>query len=145
MNLPVPAALCRSWPPQKRVGCFTKRLSKAAIPLPDLPRETALARGQRLAEHLHLPNATAERLRELPADVFWSLEPPYNIGPVPIVGDAVLPQPMLDVFFAGKQHAMPVLVGSNSDEASVMPVFGIDLAGQIKKLRRGEAVGARAH
>ena len=125
----------------KARGLFHKAIIQSSYTLPDLPRETALARGQRLAEHLHLPNATAERLRELPADVFWSLEPPYNIGPVPIVGDAVLPQPMLDVFFAGKQHAMPVLVGSNSDEASVMPVFGIDLAGQIKKLRRERRLG----
>lgn len=125
----------------KAVGLFHKAIIQSNYTLPDLPRETALARGQRLAEHLHLPNASADALRELPADVFWSLEPPYNIGPVPIVGDAVLPQPMLDVFFAGKQHAMPVLVGSNSDEASVMPVFGIDLAGQIKKLRRERRLG----
>jgi para-nitrobenzyl esterase len=27
---------------------------------------------------------------------------------------------------------MPVMVGSNSDEASVMAVFGVDIAGQIQ-------------
>lgn len=27
------------------------------------------------------------------------------------------------------------MIGSNSDEASVMAVFGVDIAGQIQKLR----------
>ncbi|MEX3021084.1 carboxylesterase/lipase family protein [Kluyvera sp. STS39-E] len=125
----------------KAQGLFHKAIIQSGYTLPDLPREAALARGERLAEHFNLPNATAQSLRELPADVFWSLESPHNTGPAPIVGDAVLPQPMLDVFFAGKQHAMPVLVGSNSDEASVMAVFGVDLAGQIEKLRRERRFG----
>lgn len=125
----------------KAHGLFHKAIIQSSYTLPDLPRETALTRGERLAEHLNLPNATADKLRELPADAFWSLDDGHNIGPVPIVGDAVLPQPMLDVFYAGKQHAMPVLVGSNSDEASVMPVFGVDLAGQIQKLRRERRLG----
>lgn len=33
------------------------------------------------------------------------------------------------------------MIGSNSDEASVMAVFGIDLAGQIQKLRRERRFG----
>ena len=49
----------------KAKGLFHKAIIQSGYTLPDLPRETALARGQRLAEHLHLPNATAERLREL--------------------------------------------------------------------------------
>jgi para-nitrobenzyl esterase len=36
---------------------------------------------------------------------------------------------------------MPVMVGSNSDEASVMAVFGVDIAGQIQKLRRERRFG----
>ena len=48
---------------------------------------------------------------------------------------------MLDVFFAARQHPVPVMIGSNSDEASVMAVFGIDLAGQIQKLRRERRFG----
>ncbi|MFG0515653.1 carboxylesterase/lipase family protein [Kluyvera intermedia] len=125
----------------KASGLFQKAIIQSGYTLPDLPRETALARGEHLAAHLNLPNASAQRLREIPAELFWSLPAPYNTGPVPIVGDAVLPQPMLDVFFAGKQHAMPVLIGSNSDEASVMAVFGVDLAGQIQKLRRERRLG----
>lgn len=48
---------------------------------------------------------------------------------------------MLETFFAAQQHPMPVIVGSNSDEASVLAVFGIDIAGQIQKLRRERRVG----
>ena len=48
----------------------------------------------------------------------------------------MLPQQMLETFFAGRQHPIPVMIGSNSDEASVMAVFGVDIAGQIQKLRR---------
>jgi para-nitrobenzyl esterase len=58
-----------------------------------------------------------------------------------VVGDCVLPEAMLDMFFAARQHPVPVMIGSNSDEASVMAVFGIDLAGQIQKLRRERRFG----
>lgn len=125
----------------KAKSLFHKAIIQSGYTLPDMPRETALARGERLAEHFNLPDASAQRLREIPADAFWSLTAPHNLGPAPIVGDAVLPQPMLDVFFAAKQHPMPVLVGSNSDEASVMAVFGVDLAGEIQKLRRERRLG----
>ncbi|STU92213.1 esterase [Klebsiella pneumoniae] len=33
------------------------------------------------------------------------------------------------------------MIGSNSDEASVMAVFGVDIAGQIQKLRRERRLG----
>ena len=66
---------------------------------------------------------------------------PLTIGPAPVVGDAVLPQPMLETFFSGRQHPLPVMIGSNSDEASVMAVFGVDIAGQIQKLRRERRFG----
>lgn len=125
----------------KAKGLFHKAAIQSGYTLPDVPRETALARGERLAEQFNLPNASADLLREIPAEAFWPLTAPHAIGPVPIAGDAVLPQPMLDRFFAGKQHPMPVLVGSNSDEASVMAIFGVDLAGQIAKLRRERRLG----
>ena len=125
----------------KAVGLFHKAIIQSGYTLPDQPRDVALARGERLAEHFNLPNASAQDLRDIPAEAFWPLTAPHNIGPAPIVGDSVLPQPLLDVFFAGTQHVMPVMVGSNRDEASVMAVFGVDLAGQIQKLRRERRLG----
>ncbi|WP_407732721.1 carboxylesterase/lipase family protein [Pseudocitrobacter faecalis] len=125
----------------KAAGLFHKAVIQSGYTLPDTPREKALEKGVQLAAHFGLENASAEQLRAIPAEKLWPLEAPLNIGPTPIAGDAVLPQPMLDVFFAGKQHAMPVLIGSNSDEASVMAVFGVDLAGEIEKLRRTRRLG----
>lgn len=122
-------------------GLFHKAIVQSAYTLPDVEKSAALKKGEAVARHFGLKNPTAEQLRELPADAFWSLEAPINIGPAPISGDRVLPEPMLDVFFAGKQHAMPVMIGSNSDEASVLSYFGIDLAGQIEILRREKRFG----
>jgi para-nitrobenzyl esterase len=124
----------------KAKGLFHKAIIQSGYTLPDLPREKALEKGRLLAEHFALPQASAEQLRAIPAEAFWSLTAPLNTGPAPIVGDA-LPQPMLETFFAGRQHPMPVMIGSNSDEASVMAVFGVDIAGQIQKLRRERRLG----
>ena len=125
----------------KAVGLFHKAIIQSGYTLADTPRDRALEKGQQIAAHFGLHNASADELRQIPADAFWTLEAPLNTGPAPIVGDAVLPQPMLEVFFAGKQQPMPVIVGSNSDEASVMAVFGVDLAEQIQKLRRERRLG----
>jgi para-nitrobenzyl esterase len=122
-------------------GLFHKAIVQSGYTLPDTPREVALQKGEAVAAHFGLQNATAEQLRAIPAHAFWSLEAPLNVAPTPIVGDCVLPEPMLDLFFAARQHPVPVMIGSNSDEASVMAVFGIDLAGQIQKLRRERRFG----
>lgn len=122
-------------------GLFHKAIVQSGYTLPDTPREQALQKGEALAAHFGLENATAEQLRAIPAEAFWPLAAPLNIAPTPIVGDCVLPEPMLDVFFAARQHPVPLMIGSNSDEASVMAVFGIDLAGQIQKLRRERRFG----
>lgn len=122
-------------------GLFHKAIVQSGYTLPDIPREIALENGIALAEHLGLQNATAKELRALPAGAFWSLGAPFKIAPTPISGDAVLPEPMLDIFFAAKQHLVPLMIGSNSDEASVMTVFGVDLAEQIQKLRRERRLG----
>ena len=125
----------------KAAGLFHKAIIQSSYTLPDLPLEKALAKGEALAAHFDLPNATAAQLRELPADALWRLEAPLNQGPVPICGDAILPKPVLDTFFEARHHPMPVMIGSNSDEASVMAVFGVDLAGQIQKLRKERRLG----
>ncbi|ECA5728632.1 carboxylesterase/lipase family protein [Salmonella enterica subsp. enterica serovar Infantis] len=122
-------------------GLFHKAIIQSGYTLPDTPREVALKKGVALAEHLGLANATAEQLRALPAETFWPLDAPFKIAPTPISGDVVLPHPMLETFFAAKQHPIPVMIGSNSDEASVLAVFGVDIAGQIQKMRRERRVG----
>ncbi|SCC07837.1 para-nitrobenzyl esterase [Kosakonia oryzendophytica] len=122
-------------------GLFHKAIIQSSYTLPDTPRASALAKGEAIAAHFGLENASAEQLRAIPAQAFWPLVAPLKIAPAPIVGDAVLPDPTLDVFFAGRQHPLPVIIGSNSDEASVMAEFGVDLAGQIEKMRREQRLG----
>ena len=122
-------------------GLFHKAIVQSGYTLPDTPREQAMHKGEVIAAHFGLQNATAEQLRAIPPEAFWPLTSPLNIAPAPIVGDCVLPEAMLDVFFAARQHSVPVMIGSNSDEASVMSVFGVDLAGQIQKLRRERRFG----
>jgi para-nitrobenzyl esterase len=125
----------------KANGLFHKAIIQSGYTLPDTPLDAALAQGEALAAHFGLINPTAEQLRALPADAFWPLEGTLKPGPVPVCGDAVLPQPMLETFFTARQHPLPIMVGSNSDEASVMAVFGVDLAGQIQKLRQERRLG----
>ena len=117
-------------------GLFHKGIVQSAYSLPDTPRKKALQQGVSVAKHFGLTeNASAEQLRDLPADAFWSLEQPLMIGPVPIAGDAVLPKPMLETFFAARQHRIPLIAGSNSDEASVLEFFGVDATAVLHQLR----------
>ncbi|ECN9267016.1 carboxylesterase/lipase family protein [Salmonella enterica subsp. enterica serovar Typhimurium] len=117
-------------------GLFHKAIIQSGYMLPDIPREKALENGIAVAKHFGLHYATAEQLRAIPAQEFWPLRPPLKTSPIPISGDSVLPLPMSDIFRTGKQHPMPVLIGSNSDEASVMSSFGIDPAHAIGQLRK---------
>nr|WP_041474515.1 carboxylesterase/lipase family protein [Erwinia sp. Ejp617] len=124
-------------------GAFHKGIVQSAYALPDLPRAAALVKGQKLACHFKLPAATAEQLRDLPAEAFLQLDNALSCGPVAISGDRVLPVPMLDVFTAGRQHPLPLIIGSNSDEASVLEFFGVDAAQSVAAMRRKHPLGLR--
>lgn len=76
--------------------------------LPDTPREIAPENGVALAGYFGLQNATAEQLRAIPAEAFWPLGAPYKIAPTPISGDAILPEPMLDVFLPPDNTRCPL-------------------------------------
>lgn len=123
------------------VGLFHKGIVQSAYTLPDVPRAVALDKGQNLARHFNLPNATAEQLRQLPAEAFWSLNSSLGCGPVAISGDRVLPQPMLSVFASARQHPLPLMTGSNSDEASVLDYFGVNAAQTIAAMRKKHPFG----
>ncbi|WP_276641042.1 carboxylesterase/lipase family protein [Siccibacter turicensis] len=122
-------------------GLFHKAIVQSGYTLPDVPRQRALQQGEAVAAHLGLENATAAQLRALPGDAFWALEKPFNLHPTPISGDAVLPEPMLDTLLHARQYPVPVMIGSNSDEASVLGLFGVDFAAQMTRLRRERRMG----
>ncbi|MBV4411375.1 carboxylesterase/lipase family protein [Enterobacteriaceae bacterium YMB-R22] len=122
-------------------GLFHKAIIQSAYTLSDVSLDKALTQGVAVAQHFGLRNATADRLRALPAQAFSQLASPLNTGPAPVCGDRVLPVPMLDVFFAARHHRMPVMVGSNSDEASVMAVFNVNAEKEIQRIRREDRFG----
>lgn len=51
-----------------------------------------------------------------------------SLGPVTVWGDKVLPKKLRATFEAGEQARVPLIIGSNSDESSVLAAFQIDPA-----------------
>ena len=49
-----------------------------------------------------------------------------STAPVPISGDTVLPQPIQQIFAAGKEAPVPLILGNTSNDSSVVADFGID-------------------
>lgn len=117
-------------------GLFHKGIVQSAYALQDKPRSEALELGQKVARHFSLEHPTAEQLRAIPAEEFAQLPISAKNGPTPIAGDAVLPVPMLKVFARARQHKLPIMIGSNSDESSVLDYFGVNAATMITDLRR---------
>ncbi|WP_205955335.1 carboxylesterase/lipase family protein [Pantoea stewartii] len=118
-------------------GLFHKGIVQSAYSLPDVTRDAAREKGVMVATALGLPaDASMAQLRELPADAFWPLDSSLGLGPVAIAGDTVLPEPVLKTLMAGKQHRLPLMAGSNSDEASVLVWFGVEAAAVVGQLRR---------
>ena len=85
----------------KSRDCSIKRLSRAAIPCRICRGKRALAKGQLIAEHFALPQASAEQLRAIPAEAFWSLTAPLYHRPGADCWRCRAAQPMLETFLAG--------------------------------------------
>lgn len=124
-------------------GLFHKAIVQSAYTLDDLPLAQARVRSQKLLATLypHISTMDAAFLRSIPASLLAAAPPGLGISPVPIAGDRVLPHPMLETFLAARQHPMPVMIGNNSDEASVMAWFGVDLAAQVRRMRQQQRLG----
>jgi para-nitrobenzyl esterase len=56
------------------------------------------------------------------------------LGPVPIVGDAMLPRSIADTFAAGGEAPYPLIMSNTSDDASVVSAFGFDPAELVKTM-----------
>lgn len=114
-----------------------RAVMQSAYGMPARPREKARETGVRVANALGLPGAeaSAAQLRSVPAERVAALEGnDLSLAPSFIVGDPVVPIAPIEVFRAGKQARIPLIIGSNSDETSVALAFGIQPAMLIKKL-----------
>ncbi len=118
-------------------GLFQRAIAQSPYGIPSHTRAQARQSGVRVAAALGLPGAeaTADQLRALPAENFFGLQGPgLSLAPSLIVGDAAVPRTIVSAFQAQQQAAVPLIIGSNSDETSVALAFGIDPAALVKQL-----------
>ncbi len=97
-----------------------------------MPLQKAIEQGARISEHLgtserplslkELKYVSGEKLiRELPMLVKFG-DTRYTFGP--IVGDSVLPQPVLPTILKNQHNAVPLIIGTNAEEMRVLsPIF----------------------
>jgi para-nitrobenzyl esterase len=118
-------------------GLFSKAIAESPYGIASHTRAKALGTGIEIAKALGLngASATTEQLRAVPAENFVSLKGKgLSLAPSLVVRDAVMPQPFLDAFEKGQETPVPLIIGSNSDEASVATAFGIDPDRVIKSM-----------
>ncbi len=118
-------------------GLFNKAIAESPYGIPSHTRAQALRTGINIATALGFQgaSATAEQLRAAPAKDFVQLKgKSLSLAPSLIVGDAVMPVPFLDAFEKCEEAPVPLIIGSNSDEASVATAFGIDPDRVIKSM-----------
>ncbi|MFN0218456.1 MAG: carboxylesterase/lipase family protein [Hyphomicrobium sp.] len=118
-------------------GLFDKGIAESSYLIPDMTREKAVEMSVKIADAVGLPGgrATAKQLRAVPADKLVALDGKgLSNAPVPISGDKVLPRSIEAVFRAGDEKPLPLIVGNNSDDASVALAFGVDPAEVIGKI-----------
>ena len=119
-------------------GLFHKGIAQSPYGIPSHTRAKAREVSEQVATAVGLEgaSATAAQLRAVPAARFFQLgETSATLAPGFIVGDEALPRPILDVFQDRKQARMPLIIGSNSDEATVAVAFGVDPAKVVERLR----------
>lgn len=118
-------------------GLFAQGVAESPYGIPSHTRAKALEAGSKFADAAGLDgaNATLAELRAIPADKFPALNTKdITLAPSFIAGDAALPERLVDIFLKGNEAPVPLIIGSNSDEATVAILFGIDPAKLIEKM-----------
>jgi para-nitrobenzyl esterase len=124
-------------------GLFGGAIAQSPYGLPSHTRAKALSTGAAIASAVGLPGAgaSAVALRRVSAQRLTSLEDKsLSLAPGFIVGDRAIPMPLLQAFQNGREAAVPLIIGSNSDDASVAFAFGIDPAQLVRKMGRARVL-----
>jgi para-nitrobenzyl esterase len=127
-------------------GLFDKAIAQSSYGLPEFTRTQAISMGVTIADAVGLSGASAtlDDLRAVPAESFAQIKGPgTSTSPVPIVGDAVLPEAILNTFEKGQEAPVPLIIGSNSDEATVAIAFGVNPATLVENMGRLPNVALR--
>ena len=120
-------------------GLFRRAIAESPYGVPSHTRAAASTTGTAIATKMGLPGAGASMaaLRGMPAERLAALEGKgLSLAPGFVVGDRVVPMPLLEAFQRGREAAVPLIIGSNSDDASVALAFGIDPAQLVQKMGR---------
>ena len=118
-------------------GLFHKGIAQSPYGIPSHTLAKARATAAKVATALKLngENATAAELRGVPAQAFEQLnDKSLSLAPSFVVGDSVLPQPILTVFQQGGEARVPLIIGNTSDDGSIAVDFGLDPAAIVKRL-----------
>lgn len=118
-------------------GLFHKGIAQSVYILPDVKLAKARTVAAKVASAIGLNGAESSlgELRKVPPERFFKIaDKEANLGPVGIVGDAMLPRPIADTFEAGAEARVPLIIGNTSDDASVIAAFGLSPDEIMKKL-----------
>ena len=126
----------------KARSLFHRGIVQSAYGIPGSTRAKARRVSIKVASSLGVQgaNATAARLRAIPAQRFATAFSGEDITLAPgfVIGDNALPVPILDTFQKQQQAKLPLIIGSNSDEATVATAFGLDPAQVVSRLGAGK-------
>ncbi|MGJ7489077.1 carboxylesterase/lipase family protein [Variovorax sp. ZT4R33] len=120
-------------------GLFRGAIAESPYGVPSHTRAAASASGTAIATKVGLPGAGASMaaMRGIPAERLAALEGKgLSLAPGFVVGDRAVPMPLLEAFQKGRQAGVPLIIGSNSDDASVAVAFGIEPAQLVQKMGR---------
>ena len=118
-------------------GLFQKGIAQSpyGIPSHTLAKARTAAANVAIGLKLDGAKASAVELRAVPAEAFAGVGgPAASLSPSFVVGDRVLPQPILASFQKGSEARLPLIIGSTSDDGSVAVAFGMDPAALVKQL-----------
>ena len=117
-------------------GLFSGAIAQSPYGIPSHSRAKAQETGVALATAMGLAGAraSAASLRRIPADRLAERGQKISLAPSFIVGDEAIPMPLLEAFQKGREHAVPLIIGNNSADASVVESFGVDPAVLVQKM-----------
>lgn len=128
----------------KARGLFQRGIVQSAYGIPSSSRAKARIVSIKVASSLGVQgaDATAARLRAIPAQRFATAFSGEDMSLAPgfVVGDNVLPEPILETFQKRRQARLPLVIGNNSDEATVATAFGLDPAAVVSRLGAGKVL-----
>lgn len=126
---------------------FHKGIAQSPYAIPERSLETATRVGTFMASNVFGagPHPTAKDLRHIKASKFALTQfnlPPVGISqpvptlaPAPIYGDRVLPGRILDRFKASEQLPLPLVIGSNNNEQTILDAFGMTPEAVLEQIK----------